>query len=339
MPLSQQLKSEMTGFPTEMLPKKEDESHVAESGKMPDFNNSKSSEIPPSEEGTTSSTETHLPSPDHMALLLSIESQLKGLSDNILSLGKAVSDIKSPDYRAVFAKIDAARMSIEKLLPTNNIDSASETESVGSQLLALLQTILDKQEKNDRQLAQSLRDNANFQIQVRQGMQRDLDKLKEQLTGEQFNPILKEIASTYVEYQSLLDDESISERSRKNLYSLFEQLEDILSDYGADVCRSEIGAVRQTKTCKIIEKIPTGQQEKHNTVASSRKPGVVRDRVVLYPEFVDVYVYDPFLAEGPDDTIEGMSGTDAPTACKGEKIETADAENAAFDNDTLGGNE
>ena len=52
MPLSQQLKSEMTGFPTEMLPKKEDESHVAESGKMPDFNNSKSSEIPPSEEGT-----------------------------------------------------------------------------------------------------------------------------------------------------------------------------------------------------------------------------------------------------------------------------------------------
>lgn len=205
--------------------------------------------------------------------------------------------------------------------------------------MALLQTILDKQEKNDRQLAQSLRDNANFQIQVRQGMQRDLDKLKEQLTGEQFNPILKEIASTYVEYQSLLDDESISERSRKNLHSLFEQLEDILSDYGADVCRSEIGSVRQTKTCKIIEKIPTGQQEKHNTVASSRKPGVVRDRVVLYPEFVDVYVYDPSLAEEPDDTIEGMSGTGAPTACKGEKIETANAENAPFDNDTLGGNE
>lgn len=160
-------------------------------------------------------------------LVLSIESQLKGLSDNIHSLGKAVSDIKSPDYRAVFAKIDAARMSIEKLIPTNNIDSASETESVGSQLLALLQTILDKQKKNDRQLAQSFRDNANFQIQVRQGMQRDLDKLKEQLTGEQFNPILKEIASTYVEYQSLLDDGSISERSRKNLHSLFEQLEDI----------------------------------------------------------------------------------------------------------------
>ena len=41
MPLSQQLKSEMTGFPTEMLPQKEDESHVAESGKMSDFNKSK----------------------------------------------------------------------------------------------------------------------------------------------------------------------------------------------------------------------------------------------------------------------------------------------------------
>lgn len=75
---------------------------------------------------------------------------------NILSLGKAVSDIKSPDYRAVFAKIDAARMSIEKLLPTNNIDPASETESVGSQLLALLQTILDKQERLPQQLRQHL---------------------------------------------------------------------------------------------------------------------------------------------------------------------------------------
>lgn len=70
MPLSQQLKSEMTGFPTEMLPQKEDESHVAESGKMSDFNKSKSSEIPPLEECTNSSTEAHLPSPDHMALLL-----------------------------------------------------------------------------------------------------------------------------------------------------------------------------------------------------------------------------------------------------------------------------
>src|SRR5699024_1907236 len=98
-------------------------------------------------------------------------------------------------FRAVFAKIDATRMSIEKLLSTGSVQPATESEADNSQLMTMLQSILAKQEKNDRQLAQSLRDNANFQIQVRQGMQRDLDKLKEQMNGEQFNPVLKEIAS------------------------------------------------------------------------------------------------------------------------------------------------
>ena len=164
---------------------------------------------------------------DQISLLLSIESQLKALNDNILSLGDALAGSKNPDFRAVFAKIDAARMSIEKLIPTGSTQPTAETENSTSQVLTLLQSILEKQEKNDRQLAQSLRDNANFQIQVRQGMQRDLDKLKEQMNGEQFNPILKEIAAVYVEYQSLLDDDTISDRSRKNLLSLFEQLEDV----------------------------------------------------------------------------------------------------------------
>lgn len=339
MPLSQQLKSEMTGIPANASQITESEKPVIEPVNMPDFSNSKDMEAPFSNAGTVPPSETPTPVPDQMTLLLSIESQLKGLNDNILGLEQAVSDSKNPDFRAVFAKIDAARMSIEKLLPTENVHPTAEAETGNSQLLTLLQSILEKQEKNDRQLAQSLRDNANFQIQVRQGMQRDLDKLKEQINGEQFNPILKEIASVYVEYQSLLDDETISDRSRKNLQSLFEQLEDMLSDYGAEVCRSEIGSVRQTRTCKIIEKITTGQQEKHNTIAASRKPGVVRDRSVLYPEFVDVFIYDPSLAEEAAATIEDVRESDEPVVCIVNSGETADAVIDTQDNNILGGNE
>lgn len=339
MPLSQQLKSEMTGIPAVASQKKDNEKPVIEPVNIPDFSNSKDKEAPVSEAGAVPPAETPTPTPDQMTLLLSIESQLKGLNDNILSLGQAVSDSKNPDFRAVFAEIDAARMSIEKQLPTGNVQPAAEEGTDSSQLLALLQSILEKQEKNDRQLAQSLRDNANFQIQVRQGMQRDLDKLKEQMNGEQFNPILKEIASVYVEYQSLLDDETISDRSRKNLQSLFEQLEDMLSDYGAEVCRSIIGSVRQTRTCKIIEKIPTGQQEKHNTIAASRKPGVVRDCSVLYPEFVDVFIYDPSLAEEAAVAIEEVRKCDEPVDCEANSGETTDAVIDTPDNDNLGGNE
>lgn len=196
-------------------------------------------------------------------------------------------------------KSEAEPLDAEDTKDAENPKDAGGTEEreadTDQDILMLLQTMTAKIERNDRLLTQVLRENANFQVQVRQGMKHDLDSAREQLSGEQFNPLLKEIATVYVEYQSLLDDESMTERSRKNLHALFEQLEDVLSDYGAEVCRSDIGSVRQTRICKVIEKIATADKEKHNTIAASRKPGVVRDRTVLYPEFVDVYVYDSSL--------------------------------------------
>lgn len=251
-------------------------------------------------------------------LLKAIEKQLKSLNQSVADLEQEVSACKNPDYRAVFSKIDSARCSIEKVL-SNICGNQGATNDDGvlaqiSKLEELIAVVAEKQDRNDRQLAQTLRENANFQIQVRQGMQKDLDALKEQQNGEQFNPILKEIASMYVEYQSLLEDESVADLSRKNLKALFEQLEDLLADYDAEIIRSEIGAVRQTRSTKIIRKVPTAEQDKHNTIAVSRKPGVLRGRTVLYPEFVDVFVYDPTII------IESEASTD--TTDKEVKLDT-----------------
>ena len=184
---------------------------------------------------------------------------------------------------------------IKQMLTDNSI-CKSDTAALSSKMSQLEKCISDiaaKQDRNDRQLSQTLRENAAFQVQVRQGMQKDIDSYKEQLSSGRFDPILKEIATVYVEYQGLLDDGSMSERSRKNISAMFEQLGDILTDYGAEIRNSEPGRLRQTRVTKVIGKIPTGDSEKHNTVAVSRKPGVIKDRVVLYPEFVDIYVYDP----------------------------------------------
>lgn len=236
------------------------------------------------------------------SLLRAIERQLKSLNQSVADLEQEVSACKNPDYRVVFSKIDSARCSIEKMLAsfsgTQVAASDGDLEAKIAKMEELIVAVTEKQDRNDRQLAQTLRENANFQIQVRQGMQKDIDALKEQQSGEQFNPILKEIASMYVEYQSLLEDDSISDLSRKNLKALFEQLEDLLTDYDAEITRSEIGSVRQTRSTKIIGKVPTTEQDKHNTIAMSRKPGVLRGRTVLYPEFVDVFVYDPTIIMG-----------------------------------------
>lgn len=234
-------------------------------------------------------------------LLKSIEKQLKTLNQNVADLGLEVENCKNPDYQTIFTKIDAARSSIVRVISgindTKSEDSEETMRKKLTELEELIREIGQKQDRNDRQITQTLRENANFQIQVRQGMQKELDEFRGKQNGEQFNPILKLIAGIYVDYQGLLEDETIVGRSKKNVKALFDDLEDLLNDYDAEIIRSEVGSLRRTRGNKIIEKILTGDEAKHNTIAVSRRPGVMRDRIVLSPEFIDVFVYDPSMAE------------------------------------------
>jgi len=150
-------------------------------------------------------------------------------------------------------------------------------------------------ERQEKMLAQALRENASFQHQVRQGMLRDLEILKEQQRGEQFTPLLKEISAVCVEYRSILNEEAIPENARRTLHLLFDQLEDILADYGAELFISQIGEARNPLLTKVINTIANGDESKHNTIARSRRAGVVRNGHPLYREFVDVFVYNEEL--------------------------------------------
>ena len=169
---------------------------------------------------------------------------------------------------------------------------AEENSSEQSNLTATLEKILDLQQKNSRQLVQSLRENVNFQNQVRLGMQQELDVLKEQQRGEQFTPILRSIAAVCVEYRKLLADETIPRRARRTLKLMFDELEEILSEYDAEVFTSAVGEIRRPLLTKIVNTVATDNKNLHNTVVQSRRPGVMRNGRPLYREFVDVYVYD-----------------------------------------------
>ena len=161
-----------------------------------------------------------------------------------------------------------------------------------NEIAATLEKILELQNKNSRQLVQSLRENVNFQNQVRQGMQRELESLKEQQRGEQFTPILKAVAAVCVEYRKILTDESVSKKTRRTLSLLFDELEDILSEYDAEVFSTAVGEPRRPLLTKIVNTVATSDKNLHNTVAQSRRPGVMRNGKPLYREFVDVYVFD-----------------------------------------------
>ena len=176
-----------------------------------------------------------------------------------------------------------------------NAETAEDSTPLDLNVAEMIHTILEEQQKISRRLMQVLRENVNFQNQVRGGMQEELEIFREQQRGEQFTPILKAIAAVCVEYRSLLDDESIMGRSRRKLQLLFDELEDILADYDAEVFTSAKGEPRRALLTKIINTIATANPELHNKVAKSRRAGVVRNGRPLYREYVDVYVFDASL--------------------------------------------
>ena len=272
MALPKDLKSNMTGMPV-FEPQGETEENIATQ-----VNDTEAMPL----------TDPFLPTaPEAPAVPEKTGDVLKRVEDQLNSIAQLLSSQQPATVE--LSGVNASLAKIEQLIvglsaPTGNDKLAALEQMISS--------VIEKIDRNDRQLTQNLRESATFRIQVRQGMQHDLDELKEQLSGEQFNPILKEIATVYSEYQVLLEEDLLP-RARKNLLSLFEQLEDILDDYGAEVIRSEIGSVRKTRSCKIINKVMTNNNELHNTIVASRKPGVIRGQMVLYQELVDVYVFDP----------------------------------------------
>ena len=172
------------------------------------------------------------------AFMDELSSMLQDVQNQIYRVNQSVEDLNQrllKQDQSLSQSIDEIQRSLQsrtKMQTEKETISPEQLQSFG----AMLQAVAEKQDRNDRQIAQTLRENANFQIQVRQGMQHDLDELKAQSNG-------------------------------CLLYT----------------------------SCKVVKKIPTGDKKLHNTVANSRKPGVVRGRTVLYPEFVDVYVYDSAL--------------------------------------------
>lgn len=157
--------------------------------------------------------------------------------------------------------------------------------------------VKEKLDSNSSLLNQAIRQNLEFQQQVRNGTQKELETLRARESGDQFNPILKSIAEAYCDYYDLLKDETLSPKARKGLSFLFDSLRDILEERECEIVESMVGDPRPTRVCKIIEKIPTSDPAKHNTIALSRRPGVKKGNIVFANEYIDVYVYDSSLKE------------------------------------------
>lgn len=181
----------------------------------------------------------------------------------------------------------------------------------GKQILETVNSVLVEIEENgvayqnlEQKVIQTLRENSNFQIQVRQNMQKELEDAKKKLSGDIFIPLLKEIAELYIEWQDVLNDLEDGVAKRK-VKGIFEVLEEILEEYGCEFGTSEIDSKRKTKYSKLKNKVPTSDKGRHETIAKSYNPWIVKEPFVLYPEYVDVYAYAPsYETSSVNDTNE-----------------------------------
>lgn len=176
-------------------------------------------------------------------------------------------------------------------------DGGKGTAELEEKLLAVTEELkksTEAQRNLEGKVIQTLKENANFQIQVRQNMQNELEEARKKLGGTVFIPLLKELAELYVEWQDVLDDMEEG-KARRKVSGIFEILRDILEENGCEFGTSDVDAKRSPKYSKLKDKVPTGEKGRHETIAKSHNPWIVKEPFVLYAEKVDVYVYDEKL--------------------------------------------
>ncbi len=218
---------------------------------------------------------------------------LRKVSDALDEITRQLSALQEKSgTEDISRRMDSLREKIDGL------DAGRQMSALMEKIGALEVTaaeIREKQARNDRQLAQYIKENVNFQIQVRQGMQEELEEFRKEKKGDQYNAILRELADIFSVYKPLLLDGSDPDKLPKNIGALFDQLKDLMYDYGAETFQSSPGTERTPRMSKVIRKVPTGDRTKHNLIARSSRPGVRKGKLLLSEEYVDLYVYDEAL--------------------------------------------
>lgn len=150
-------------------------------------------------------------------------------------------------------------------------------------------------------------------------MQDELDRYHEADRGNSFNGILGAIARIYVNNESLVDEIS-DPKTRKSVKYMLLDLSDLLEEYGVSMLKSEVGDKRNVRHCQIVERIPTGDPELHDTIAASHSTGFYKGNRTIIKELVDVYFFDKegsvVLEAVPEADVDKEGNADAHVETK-----------------------
>lgn len=122
-------------------------------------------------------------------------------------------------------------------------------------------------------------------------MQEELDEYHKVDRGRAFDVILSAIARIYGNNETLVK-EITDAKTQKHVRYLLLDLLDLLEEYGVQRIKSNPGDKRNTRHSQVLERIPTNDEAKHDTVAKSHNSGFFIDNRTIIKETVDVYLFD-----------------------------------------------
>lgn len=144
-------------------------------------------------------------------------------------------------------------------------------------------------------------------------MQDELEQYRKIDKGRAYDDILAAIARIYGNNETLAD-EVAEPKAKKSIRYMLMDIEDLLEVYGMERQRSEPGDKRNPRHCQILDRIPTDDSAKHDTVAKSYNSGFHIGNRTVIKEVVDIYIYEKAVpTEGADDE-QIIEAGDVPAA-------------------------
>lgn len=122
-------------------------------------------------------------------------------------------------------------------------------------------------------------------------MQDELEQYRKIEKGRAYDDILAAIARIYGNNETLAD-EVAEPKAKKSIRYMLMDIEDLLGVYGMTKLRSEPGEKRNPRHCQILNRIPTDDPAKHDTVVKSYNSGFYIGNRTVIKEIVDIYIYE-----------------------------------------------
>ncbi|SCW45739.1 Molecular chaperone GrpE (heat shock protein) [Ruminococcaceae bacterium YRB3002] len=135
-----------------------------------------------------------------------------------------------------------------------------------------------------------------------QSMQEELEHYRSVEKGRIYDDILAAIAKIYGNNETLADEVE-DPKAKKNIRYLLLDLEELLSSYGMTKIRSNPGDKRNPRHCQILNRIPTEDADKHDTVVKSYNSGFYIGNRTVIKELVDVFVLERKETENKTEEI------------------------------------